>query len=443
MALNAQQHQTIQDALAQSQIVQLDIGNTERQQQILALSKDLENAYRLHLTLSPKQISEIGTSIEAKRESLVNKLAAHPDSIYGPPRWTVGTPQSQGSLNDILHELNTLGNARLEFRLTYLYQHPSHRVDINRIDELSNISPELDREDIRLINDSLHGYIRNETAKQRVALQRIETNRGRNLPPNPEDIEAASHARNNANTARYAQSALRNGQPLTRSAIDAVENAVQLKLEHLEDDMRSSHIVEEWKPVHQMMDAISNAISHISTTQAIATTARDPNTASTRNPVTTALTEFIAEQREYADLSTGKEALERGHDATDAQDTLNRIQHYRPLTESDLFIVSDAVNIKIASLEARLEPDPIKAPISHEEEQSIHNEISDLSAAHADFQRQNITRDPYLPPAETTNLVGVLGPVVHDQTPTTNQSAIPSARSHMSTTSVPTKGRRQ
>ena len=442
MALNAQQHQTIQDALARSQIVQLNIGNTERQQQILALSKDLEDAYRLHLTLSPKQVSEIGTSIEAQRESLVNKLAAHPDSIYGPPRWTVGTPQSQESLNDILHELNTLGNARLEFRLTYLYQHPSHRVGINRVDELSNISPELDPEEVRLINDSLRGYIRNETEKQRVALQRIETNRGRNLPANPEDIETASHARNKANTARYAQFSLRNGQPLTQSVIDAVENAVQLKLEHLEGNMRSSHIVEEWKPVRQMMDAISNTISHISTTQVV-TPASAPNPAMVKNPVTTALTEFITEQHEYADLSTGAESLERAKDATDAQDTLNRIEHYRPLTQSDLSIVSDAVNIKVSRLEAVLEPDRVERRLRPQEEQSIRDEISELSAAHAAFQRQNRTRNPYLPPRAMRNIVGVLGPVVHDQTPTTNQSAIPSAHSYMSATSVPTKGRRQ
>lgn len=418
MALNAQQHQTIQDALTRSQIVQLDIGNTERQEQVLALSKDLENAYRLHLTLSPKQVSEIGTCIESRRESLVAKLANHPDSIYVLPRWSAGTPEPRDSLGDILNELNTLGNARLEFRLTYLYEHPSHLVGVNRVDELANISPELDREEVRLINDSLRGYIHSETEKQRIVLQRIETNRGRNLPANPEDIEAASQARNNANTARNAQSALRNGRPLTQSAMDAVENAVQLKLEHLEGDMRSSHIVEEWKPVRQMMDTISEAISHISTTQAVTTTASNTDTALTTNPVANALTEFITEQREYVNFSTGEEALERAEDASEAQETLSRIEHYRPLTESDLSIVSDAVNIKVADLEARLEPRLVERPLRPEEEQSIRDQISELTAAHADFQRQNVTQDPHLPPETIRDIVGVLGPVVHDQTPT-------------------------
>ena len=443
MALNAQQHQTIQDTIARSQIIELDIGNTARQQQILTLSKDLENAYRLHLALSPRQVSEIGTCIESRRESLVTKLAKHPDSIYSFPRWQAGTLEPQGSLDDILNELNTLGNARLEFRLTYLYEHPTHRVGLNRVDELANISPELDREEVRLINDALREYGHTETRKQRVALQRIDTSRGRNLPANPEDIEAASHARNNANTARNAQSALRNGQPLTQSATAAIENAVQLKLEHLEDDMRSSHIVEEWKPVRRMMDTISNAISHILTTQAVTITRTIGEATFPKNPVTTALAEFVTEQREVADLSTGVEALERGQDATDAQDTLNRIEHYRPLSISDLSIVSDAVNIKIASLEARLEPDLAERVISPEEEQSIRDEISDLSTAHADFQRQNVTHDPYLPPRAMGNVVGVLGPVVHDQTPTTDRRSIPSAISRTSTTSIPTKGRRQ
>lgn len=368
MALTEEQHQTIQRALDRTKTVAIAINEPERVPEIAKLQDNLTDSVNQQSQLSPEQVREIGLSLESWSEELERE-----------PRRT--SPSFEAALRD----LEAVRSAGTEFSLTYLYKHPAHRVDMIQDNQESGV-PGLSAHNERLVCEALTDYSELRRINASHAYHEIQRARDEGTPASPYDIDSATTADQAIQAANDAVSLIRNGEPLTEDMVSIIAIAVHSKGEYLYQDAYDSKDLKVGKALIQMNDALAEAETELVT----ALREKEPEQVYSRrpkiyNPIANALTEFVEEQRDFARLSTGEEATERAQDADEATQTLAHLMTFEPLNSSDLWLISDAVQMKKATLTHELEAED--SPLTPAEKTEIRKEIKALDNAHLNLQK--------------------------------------------------------
>lgn len=390
MALTDKQYQTIQQALDRTKTVAITLNEPERAPEIATLQNDLTDSVNQQSPLSPEQVREIGSSLESWSEELERE-----------PRRT--SPDFEA----VMPDLEAVRSASTEFSLTYLYKHPDHRVDMIQDNQESNV-PGLSTHNERLICEALTDYSELRRINASDSYHEIQRARDEGTPASPYDIDSAATADQAIQAANTAVSLIRNGEPLTEDMVSIIAIAVQSKGEYLYQDAYDSKDLKVGEALIQMNDALAEAETELVT----ALREKEPERVYSRrpkiyNPIANALTEFVEEQRDFASLSTGDEATERAQDAEEATETLAHLMTFEPLNSSDLWLISDAVQMKKATLTHELKAED--SPLTRDEKTEIRKEIKALDKAHLNLQKLH-TQTPdsqYFPTQNTTHKKGI------------------------------------
>ncbi|PWF27103.1 hypothetical protein DD236_01470 [Ancrocorticia populi] len=398
MALTEEQHQTIQRALERTQTVAIAINEPERVPEIAKLKNDLTDSVNQQSQLSPEQVREIGFSLEAWSEELQRATRWRAPNDFSP---------TSATFDAALRDLEAVRSAGSEFSLTYLYKHPDHRVDRIQDNQESGV-PGLSANGERLVCEALTDYSELRRINASDSYREIQRAREEGKAARPYALDIVATADQAIQAANAAVGLIRNGEPLTEDMVSVIAVAVQSKGEHLYQDAYDSKDLKVGKALIQMNDALAEAETQLVT----ALREKEPERVSSRrpkiyNPIANPLTEFVEEQRDFARLSTGDEATERAQDAEEATETLAHVMTFEPLNSSDLWLISDAVEMKKATLTHELEAED--SPFTPGEKTEIREEIKALDNAHLNLQKLHTqTLDSqYLPIQNTAHKKGI------------------------------------
>ncbi|WP_133246029.1 hypothetical protein [Ancrocorticia populi] len=374
------------------------INEPERVPEIAKLKNDLTDSVNQQSQLSPEQVREIGFSLEAWSEELQRATRWRAPNDFSP---------TSATFDAALRDLEAVRSAGSEFSLTYLYKHPDHRVDRIQDNQESGV-PGLSANGERLVCEALTDYSELRRINASDSYREIQRAREEGKAARPYALDIVATADQAIQAANAAVGLIRNGEPLTEDMVSVIAVAVQSKGEHLYQDAYDSKDLKVGKALIQMNDALAEAETQLVT----ALREKEPERVSSRrpkiyNPIANPLTEFVEEQRDFARLSTGDEATERAQDAEEATETLAHVMTFEPLNSSDLWLISDAVEMKKATLTHELEAED--SPFTPGEKTEIREEIKALDNAHLNLQKLHTqTLDSqYLPIQNTAHKKGI------------------------------------